>query len=301
MRLNYIGGTSSTGGAGNLTLAAANGLALPSLAFVADQAVEYSIVEYTDPTLSSIAKAESGFGTISSANVLTRAEPRTSWNGTSYVQAAVTPLSFGSSNLRVYVSPIAEGGATAFPRRIDLSGNYGVNGYVVGANTFQQLDYGAASLSLGRQHAVPLKLEAGFPLTQIGVRVQTAVGGSTINCAIASINPSTGYVGRVLAAANGLSGATTGVQMGSITSRLFAPGWYWQLVQASAAGIDVLGSEAFLPNPMAALSGGTLRVHRGNSRARTFADYVVGEDAMVGTSGSYSGADNVGHPILLMR
>ncbi|MDP1686877.1 hypothetical protein [Hydrogenophaga sp.] len=300
MRLNYIGGSSSTGGTGNLTLVAANGLALPALAFVADQAIEYSIVEYTDATLATIAKAESGFGTISSGNVLTRSAPRTKWDGTTYTQAAVTALSFGSSNVRVYVSPLAEGGPTSFPKRIDISANYGVNGYVVGANITSSGDLSSAALTGNRQYMTPLKLEAGFPFTQIGASVSTAAASSTLNVAIASLDPATGMPGRIVAAANSLDSTTTGIKMGSISSRLFAPGWYWQLLSTNGA-VSVLGADSFLPSCMGALSGGGQRVHRGNSRARTHAAYTVGDDAMAGTSASYSGADNVAYPILLMR
>lgn len=297
MRLNYLGGQSATGGTGALTLTAVAGLALPALALVADQTIEYSIVEYTDATMATVAKAESGFGTISSSNVLTRAAPRTTWDGTTYTQAGATALSFGASNVRVYVSPLAEGGPTAFPKRIDLSGSYGPNGYVIGANLWTQSDFSTASVLGGRQYMIPLKLEAGFPLTQIGAEVMTAAASSTIHVALASMDPATGMPGRILAAANNLSGATTGIKMGSIASRMFPPGWYWQLLSASA-DLAVRGCEGFLCGPFG-FEGA--RVIRSRSRSRTHAAYTVGADAMSGTSLSYSGQDNVGHPILLMR
>lgn len=297
MRLNYVGGQSATGGAGALTLTAAAGLALPASAFVADQAIEYSIVEYTDATLATISKAESGFGTISSGNVLTRTAPRTTWNGTTYTQAGATALSFGTSNVRVYVSPLAEGGPTAFPKRLDLSANYGPNGYVIGANLWTQSDFPTASVVADRQYMVPLKLEAAFPLTQIGVEVTTAVASSTLHIAVASVDPATGLPGRILAAANSLSSGTTGFKMGSISSRLFSAGWYWQLLSASAA-VSVRGCEGFIPGPF---GHNNARVIRATQRARTHANYTVGQDAMSGVSGSYTNGDNIPYPILLMR
>lgn len=297
MRLNYLGGQSTTGGTGNLTLTAAGGLALPSAAMVADSTIEYSIVEYTDSTLSTVSKAESGWGTISSGNVLTRSAPRTTWDGTTYTQAGVTALSFGTSNVRVYVSPIAEAGATAFPRRLDLSANYGPNGYVIGANLWTQTDLASVAILANRQYMTPLKLEAGFPLTQIGAEVLTAAAGSTLHVAIASVNPTTGLPGRVIAAANALSSATTGIKMGSIASRMFAPGWYWQLF-SSSSDISLRGCDGFLPGPFGFENS---RITRAISRSRTHATYTVGDDAMSGTSGSMGGASNVAYPILLMR
>lgn len=297
MRLNYLGGQSATGGTGALTLTAAGGLALPASALVADSIVEYSIVEYTDSTLATISKAESGHGVISSGNVLTRSVPRTTWNGTTYSQASPSALSFGTSNVRVYIAPIAEGGPTAFPKRLDLSANYGVNGYVIGANILTQTDFSPAGLSANIQYMTPLKLEAGFPLTQIGVEVTTAAASSTIHVAIASVDPVTGNPGRILAVANSLSGVTTGVKTGNITSRLFAPGWYWQLFSVSHA-LSIRGSEMFTPS---AMGFGPPRIFRSQNRARTHATYTEGADAMSGTSGSYTTNNNAAGPILLMR
>lgn len=297
MRLNYLGGQSATGGTGNLTLTAAGGLALPAAAMVADSTIEYSIVEYTDSTLATVSKAESGWGTISSGNVLTRAAPRTTWDGTTYTQASASALSFGTSNVRVYVSPIAEAGATAFPKRLDLSANYGPNGYVIGANLWAAGDFGPATLLANEQHMTPLKLEAGFPLTQIGVEVTTAAAGATIHTALASIDPATGMPGRILAAANSLDGSTTGIKMGSITSRMFPPGWYWQLFSVSA-GLSIRGSEGFLPGPIGFQNA---RINRAIFRSRTHATYTVGADAMSGLFASYGWVNNLPRPILLMR
>lgn len=297
MRLNYLGGQSATGGTGALTLTAAGGLALPASAMVADSIVEYSIVEYTDNTLATISKAESGHGVISSGNVLTRSAPRTTWNGTTYSQASPSALSFGTSNVRVYIAPIAEGGPTAFPKRLDLSASYGVNGYIIGANTLTQTDLSPAGLLADFQFMTPLKLEAGFPLTEIGVEVTTAVASSVVHAAIASVDPLTGNPGRILAVANNLSSATTGVKMASITSRMFPPGWYWQIFSSGHAPA-IRGSEMYAPSSMGFQGG---RIIRGQRRARTHATYTLGADAMAGTSGSYTSFNNVSSPILLMR
>lgn len=298
MRLNYIGGASTTGGTGALTVSSAGGLVLPATAFVADQTVEYSIVEYTDSTLATVSRAESGWGVVSSSNVLTRSAPRTTWTGSTYTQASASALSFGASNVRVYVAPIAEGGATAFPVRLDFSANYGPNGYVIGANCMTPIDLPKVTLSANYQYMVPLLLQTGFALSQIGVEVTTLASSATINAAIASMDPTTGAPGRILAAANGLSGSSTGVKMGSISSRLLAPGWYWQLIN-SGHEPELRGSEAFLPGPFG-LEGA--RIQRGVGRVRTQADYTVGADAMSGVTGSYNiTANNTAYPILLMR
>jgi hypothetical protein len=300
MRNNFIGGSSVTGGTGALTLAAAGGLALPATAFVAGQAMDYSIIEYSDATLGTVVRAETGLGNISAGNVLTRSRVLTTWNGTTYAQAAPSALSFGTSHVRVYCSPSSESGPTSFPGIANFSANYGTNGYVLPANCGEFTDWREAPLEANRQHQVPLKIEAGFAITEIGISCTAAVAGSTVNIAIASLNPTTQWPGVILAFANGLDTSTTGVKMGSITSRIFAPGWYWMLFNSGATP-KIRGSGQFQPGPLGGFSGSAVRTVRGNSRSRTQANYVVGADAMSGTSGSMGGLENQTHPILIMR
>jgi hypothetical protein len=300
MRNNFIGGGSVTGGTGALTLAAAGGLALPATAYVAGQAMDYSIIEYSDATLGTVVRAETGLGNISAANVLTRSRVFTTWNGTTYAQAAPSALSFGTSHVRVYCSPSAEAGPTSFPGIANFSSNYGTHGYVVPANCAHTAEWGGLALTANRQFNVPLKIEAGFAITEIGIHCTTAVAATTVNIAIASLNPTTEWPGVILAFANGLDTSSTGIKMGSITSRIFAPGWYWMLFNSGGTP-GIRGSDHFIPGPMGAFSAATSRTHRGNHRARTQANYVLAADAMSGTSGSFSTADNVAYPTLLMR
>ena len=300
MRNNFIGGSSATGGTGALTLAAAGGLALPATAYVAGQAMDYSIIEYSDATLGTVVRAETGLGNISAANVLTRSRVLTTWNGTTYAQAAPSALSFGTSHVRVYCSPSAESGPTSFPGIADFSANYGTNGYVLPANCIDDTDWAVPALSANRQHQVPIKIEAGFAITEMGFSCTTAAASSTVNVAIASLNPTTRWPGVILAFANGLDTSSTGIKMGSITSRIFAPGWYWMLFNSNGTP-SIRGTTFFLPGPLGGLSAFGTRTHRGNHRARTQANYVLAADAMSGTSGSFTGADNVAHPILIMR
>ena len=297
MRLNYIGGASTTGGTGALTLTATEGLALPSLGFVDGQMIDYSIVQFTDATKTTIARAETGVGTVIS-NVLTRSAPRTTWDGTTYSQASPGALSFAATNVRVYCTPNAEGGPTSFPARPDERGQFLPNGHIMGANISSSNTPVEVYLIPNRQWMVPLKLEAGFALNQIGIQVLTAAAASTVHCAIASCHPTTGMPGVILAAANDLDSSTTGFTLGAITSRLFAPGWYWQLISTGTAGVSVAGFNDFLPNFFGLASSRTVRgIHRG----RTHAIYQVGVDAMAGSSGNYDSANFVPYPVIFMQ
>lgn len=303
MRQNYVGGQSTTGGAGALALTAAAGLALPAQVFVPGQTIEYSIVEYTDASMATVAKAESGFGTITSGNVLTRAAPRTSWDGSTYSQANPAPLSFGSANVRVYVAPIAEGGPTAFPRRTDLSSLSGPNAYLIGANGIIQNNFTGTALPGDVQWVVPLKLECSAAISQLGVQVAFDTGATvSANLAIASTDPSTGGPGTILTAVNGLDVSTTGTKLGSTTPRVLAPGWYWQVFNTNDV-VTFRATEFFLPGPLGAFNGASIRNTRGFFAVRLYSlsTYVPGEQVLTNLQGTLSTPDNVPFPLLLMR
>lgn len=299
MRYNFLGGQTTTGGTSTLTFSAAGGLALPSAVMTAGATLEYSIVEYTDATLATISKAETGVGRVTS-NVLTRSIVRTTWDGTTYAQAAPSPLSFGTTNVRIYCAPVSEGGPTSFPAIADFSGVFGNFGYAMPANVVQEFDWAASTLTANQLALTPLKIEAGFAISQLGISCTAAVAASTVNIAIASIDPSNGWPGVILAAANGLDTSTTGIKMGSITQRLFAPGWYWSLFSSNNTP-TIRSSTVFQSGLLGGFSSFGSRTHRGVSRSRTHADFTVGLDAMDGSSGGIAGADNNAKPILIMR
>lgn len=300
MRQNYVGGQSVTGGTGALTLTAVAGLALPAQVFVPGQSIEYSIVEYTDSSLSTVAKAESGFGTVTSGNVLSRAAPRTTWDGSAYSQANPTPMSFGTTNVRVYVAPIAEGGPTAFPRRADLSSFLGPNGYLIGANGIVQNNFTGTALPGDVQWVVPLKLECSAAISQLGIQCTQGTVGGLVNVAIASTDPATGGPGLVLMAANNIDISTTGTKMSSVSPRLLAPGWYWQVFNSNDLG-PLRATEFFLPGPLGAFNGASIRATRGFMATKLFAAYAVGDSVMSGFLSDVSSPDNIAYPLLLMR
>lgn len=303
MRNNYLGGSTATGGTSTLTLSAAAGLALPSNALIDGQMIEYSVVEYTDSTLATISKSESGFGLISASNVLTRSAPRVTWNGTTYSQNAPSALSFGTSNVRVLVSPIAEGGPTSFPARANFNAvyGYGPNEWLVGANlSSHSADYSAFTFAVGDIYYVPIKIESGHPIATLAVAVTTASAGNFVNTAIAAPNPANGLPGAILLAANSLSTTSAVVVSQSVTGRILSPGWYWSLFTSNGTG-SIRGSDSATSSPIGALGATGVRLTRYVRRSKTHADFVVGADAFSGTSGSPAGVVNLAAPLVLWR
>lgn len=298
MRANFVGGTSTTGGTGALTLAAADGFALPSAAFLDGSTVEYAINQYTDNTYATLLRAESGFGVVS-ANVLTRSAPRATWDGTTYSQSTAAALNFGTTNIRVSVTPLAEGGPTAYPARANFSDVYGSgpDGFCTGANFVNTFDFSAATLAANMLYMTPVRIEAGFPIKSLGVNVTTAAAGKLMSVCIAAVDPVTGLLGAVLLAANNLSVAATGIVSATVPGRILAPGWYWMCLVTDGAP-SIMGSDTVVPSAMG-MQG--LRAARFVSRARNFGNFTVGAAAMIGASGSPTGVANAAAPILVWK
>lgn len=300
MRGNFIGGQSATGGAGQLSLSAVSGLALPSNAFVGGQLIEYSIVEYTDATLASVAKAESGWGEISSGNVLTRSAPRTAWDGSTYNNANPSPLSFGTSNVRVYVSPIAEGGPTAVPRMLDGTANYGPHNYMAPGNVVAQNDLstGGSIYENGKVTLSAALLRAGFPISSVGLAVTTAVAGGVLHVGLATIRMSDGLPGQILLGAT-FDLSTTGFQTQSVGPVMVPPGWYYQCFQTEASGASIRGFDMQTSSFLGNIDGN--RVVRFMRRVRTMAPFVAGDDLGSQLSLSWSQVNNAAAPFFCVR
>lgn len=301
MRGDFIGGQSSTGGTGALTLTAASGLALPALAFVAGQTIEYSIVEYADATLTAVVRAESGFGYISAGNVLTRTMPRTTWNGTTYDNTSPAALSFGTTNVRAYVSPIAAGGPDVMPALWDTSADSnGVYGWSTNAANADFSDYGGGTVDGGRVYLQGYKHAYSHPVTQVAVDVMTAgAAGTLVNVALATIHPDTGRADKVVLAVNGFDAASTGLKSQTITAKFIPPGWYYALITANATCV-LRGHTQTLFNPMGALASGSRHL-RYTYRSRTFANFVEGAAGEDGMTLSWSNVVNLSAPSIFMR
>jgi hypothetical protein len=110
MRADYIEETTTsiagTGGNGAVTLTQITGLPRFSTAFgTSARFVEYAIEDTVNLYF------ERGLGNVSS-NVLTRTQPRVTWNGTTYDDTSPSALAFGSSpasgNIKIRMAPMAD-------------------------------------------------------------------------------------------------------------------------------------------------------------------------------------------------
>jgi hypothetical protein len=303
-RNNFLGGVSATGGTGTLQVAAGGGLALPAQGLVGGQLVEYIIRQETSSTDRTMVQGETGWGSMSAANVLTRLKPIVTCVAGVIDDSSPSPLNFATSNVFVEVGPISEGGPTSYPARANFAGTYtyGPNEWLIGSNLADGADYGTIPLTANSQFMVPMRLEMGFALSAMGVSVNTGGGaGKLLSCAVATMNPLNGVPGVIVQAVNGLDISGTGVKSGTpTTARLSASGWYWGIMTSDGTP-TILGSNSQSPNPIGGFGSFSTRVCRFVTRARTYGIYTVGTDAMAGTSASPTGVINQAAPIILMR
>lgn len=304
--MNFLGGISTTGGTGTLTISQGLGLALPASALEDDEEVPYSIVQRASSTDRTVVQAESGIGTVSSSNVLTR-DPRVTYvaSGPTYDQdGTVSALNFGTSDVEVYFGPVAESLIGSMPQRAKVSDTYGSgpNEWIIATNYSDATDFSTHTLLTNNLTCVPMRIEAGFAITTMGVKVSTAQASKSVSIAIATIKSASGVPGRIVACVNDLSVASTGVVSGSCAARMIRPGWYYGLVLSDASTAVVRGSASPLPNFLGALASAD-RSARHWYRSKTFATtaFAVGADAMSGSSGSPIGVYNLSSPIILLR
>lgn len=303
--MNFLGGISTTGGTSTLTISQGLGLALPALAVEDDEEVCYSIVERTSSSDRTIVQSETGVGNVSSANVLTRTNPRVTWvaSGPTYDQdGSVSALNFATSNVEIYIGPLADAtmGTMTQRARVVTAYGYGPDEWIIPTNYSDSTDFSTHTLAANVLLCAPIKIEQGFVLSTLGVKVTTAQATKLISVAIASVTSDNGIPGRILACANGLSLGSTGIVSASVTARMIRPGWYYALFNADSSTAIVRGSASPLPNFLGSLASNE-RTIRHWTRSRTYASYTLGDDAMSGSSGSPAGVANVGTPILLMR
>lgn len=262
-RADLIRMTSSTGGTGALTLSAQTGWPTFANAFGSSGAVlvDYSIIEFTDSTKTTPARAETGVGSVAlSTGVLTRSKILTTWDGTNYRPQAGTATApaaqnFGTTaaNIDVMCSQTSHGGPLLMPF---VSGAISGVSDGIGVPPMTAMPAsGTVSITAGTTYYWPALIMTPGPFSQAAVRVSTASSGGTptLSLAIYDQDPSTGLPGRKLIDFGSL-GATNNVatiQNTAISTPVdLAPGWYWMgllHIANSTTGNPALRQTAAVP------------------------------------------------------
>ena len=241
---DWIEATSSTGGSGALTLADVPGSPNYTHVFGASgsRLVSYTVLEFTDSSRATIAKSETGVGSINlSTGVLTRTVPRLTWNGTTYNNTTPSALAFGSTpdNIRITCGPHSwrADGSSPFYRITSPSSafrSFHTIGYSAGSNNTVQANL---------ETYVPHYWAGGaFDGYAIWLDQASATGPSGLKVAIYEVS-SDGGPGAMLVDMQSTpldirNGGTTGVFVSATLAApvYLPPGWYYvaMLAQVTA-------------------------------------------------------------------
>ena len=249
MRADWIWMThNGTGGTGSLTLVGVPGWPGFGNVYATPRRVQYSILQFTDTTLATLAQGETGYGTYTpSSGVLTRDGILRTWNGTTYLPAegvgnAPTALSLSNTAalVRISCTPTVEmlpaipfvatslEGIGTFP----LNVSYTSNSYLTLTN--EEVDYN------------PILIGHEGPFSMASVRVGDDSGtysGGTQNLEIGIYDiAETGLPGKKLIDFGLLGGTTPFSAAATISSTPLStpvyiePGWYYQAILAQFSG-----------------------------------------------------------------
>jgi hypothetical protein len=230
--------TSSTGGTGALVGTPMPGW--PSFVSVFGTGVVrvgYVILEFTDATLATLARAESGLGDFNGTTLtLTRSKILATWNGTTYVNISPAALSFGTTplNIRILCSPqagIVPGLSMPF-YNTSPSDNLGLpSGHAINLG-------GTAAMVSANEFYVPYQWLGVGEVIQAAIWVTTAVAATGVKCALYE-TLTTGLPGRKivdLASTTPFATTATGAKTATISFWL-PPGWYYIGLIANGAPV----------------------------------------------------------------
>jgi hypothetical protein len=235
-----------TGGPGAFTLASrGDGYPQPIDAFGTSGSlvVEYQIAEYSDATLATLVREESGLGVLNLAtNVLTRTTVLKTWvAGGSYNKSNPSALSFGATAANIVIT--FGGGANTQKAALPATFNVTSSSSDIWQPFNTRVTYDSASgvfaMSAGARLYIPIEYVYGKPIVQVAVDVTTAVASSTLRMGIYDTDQSSGGPGNLLTeftAAAQIDTSATGLRAVTPATPFGMPaGFPWLCLQASAA------------------------------------------------------------------
>jgi hypothetical protein len=226
-------------------------------------AMTYQIAEYTDSTLTSLLKEESGVGTVNLAtNVLTRSNILKTWSsGGTYNKSNPTALTFGSTAANIVIT--FGGGSNT--QKAPLTSTFNVTSSNSDVwqpfNTRVTYDSNSAAYAMtaGSRLYIPCEYIYGRPFSQVAVDVTTAVVSSTLRMGVYDLDLTTGGPGNLLTeftSASQIDTGATGFRAVTMATPFWMPsGFVWLCLQSSGA-ISLRRLSHFGHSLCSTLSGG---------------------------------------------
>lgn len=177
MNGNWIYQTTTTTGAGNLTLAAVAGYPQIGSQFAVGEILKYQIIDDTTG-----APIEQGLGTLNGSSELVRSKVQATFNAGTYDGTAPAAVSLPAGTKRVIVSLGAQSTVTAWPAIHGAVRGYGDIGSYGSATTI--------SPTAGLSYAMPFAAAVDADVDAIVFRVtnlNSQAAGGTVKCSIWSV------------------------------------------------------------------------------------------------------------------
>ncbi len=222
---NWTEATTTTTGAGTLTLAAVPPYPLPSASLAVNEYVQYSIATSDN-------KFESGIGQIGAANTLARTRVLSTYDGTTYNNLTATALTLIAGSHTVYLTPMSEG--LFEPLRFPVT-DAAVTNPVVMSTAMGATQSNVSTAAIQRITCFPFRLETSGLLTGMSVNVSVAGATSTTLLGLYGV-ASNGSPGRLIAQTSAtIDSSTTGYKTQAVSANVrLTPGWYWAAVLVTA-------------------------------------------------------------------
>ena len=236
-----------TGGSGTITLASVSGWPQPTDVFGTSGTmfVMYSIAEYTDSTLVTLSKYESGYGSlVLSTNVLTRTTVLKTWtSGGSYARTGASALTFGNTAANVRITL----GASVHNVRGGLlkACNDGDNYTLFNPAQLRDSTIGSVAPVNGTMYYWSFEHVFAGIITTVAIEVATGESGKECRIGVYDVDTADGLPENLITeftSATQIS-LTTGSAFASVTMGTpfhLPPGRYWMALQTNATGTGTI-------------------------------------------------------------
>lgn len=229
---NGIKQTTTTAGAGNLTVAAVAGY--PTLASM-PLGVTFPYSAYTGTDAAPVFR-ESGIGIMNDATTMARVRISSTCDGTSApVTVGATATDFGGAAVTIICTPHAATADSAI-QTVDSQSTGHLR--LIGSAHHNSMT-GTLTAAANTTYYMPFLLRAGITLDSLAIQVTTAAAaGTTATLGVFALNEKS-YPGRQLAKTGSIDCTTTGVKNAAVLTSVFLSPGYYVVVFAASANVAV--------------------------------------------------------------
>lgn len=283
----------TTGGSGNLTLAAITGR--PSFQSVWGSSGTRAVFYEVDDAANG--QFESGVGSINlSTLVLTRTNLKNTFTGTTWNDKPSTALTFASTAI-VRCAPLVQSLVPAVPAQ--TGSTYGANQFFKPDNLIG--DAASRTLTTSTIFYTPILWLHSFPIANARAYIEATPTAGNLRCGLYSWGTDGGPdqliadFGSFTTASTGAVDKAAATWASPTSSFALQPGWYWMAVAIDVGTVGVASWATVVSSQGAAFDRAIRFISRG-----TFTFGALASAASSNGSGSYTATSNVNAPAFWM-